>query len=184
MKAHFIVPSDPISPSGFLATPRIACETNRIHEKAAMRVLPFFVKNALASPSNSCMSAATNTAPKVAFAQSAEPIKQKKLLLPYPVVDNYLLKNFATHQTVAKMNSTILRHTQPSSMSQTQNAVDLYVKSCKAADVYDGSTLNDIFIEGVDFSICHSHGKCWVSNPQAELSDIAFKTQPLLVIQK
>lgn len=42
------------------------------------------------------------------------------------------------------MNPTISRYTNPFSISQTQYADALYAKPCKAANVYKGSTLNDI----------------------------------------
>lgn len=48
VKAHFIDPSNPISTIRFLATSKLACDTNGIYERADTWVLAFFFKNALA----------------------------------------------------------------------------------------------------------------------------------------
>lgn len=60
---------------------------------------------------------------------------------------------------------------------------NLITKSCKLAVVYDLSTLNDVFIEGVDVSIPHSLRNNWLKNPQADLADKEFQAESLLFIQ-
>lgn len=62
-------------------------------------------------------------------------------------------------------------------MSLMQYADELHAKSCKAADVYGTCTLNNVFNERVDFSICHSLTKNRALNLQTELTDIATKPQ-------
>lgn len=62
----------------------------------------------------------------------------------------------------------------PSGMTPQQYANDLIAKLCKVADVYDESTLNDVFIEGVDASIQQSLRNFRVTNPHSDLTDIAF----------
>lgn len=74
----------------------------------------------------------------------------------YPEVVNYLLKKFVTDQAFVEYDATILRYMQPTNMTSQQIADDLIAKSCKVADVYEQSTLNDVSIEGVDASIRHS----------------------------
>lgn len=69
---------------------------------------------------------------------------------------NYLFKKFASDKEISKMNAAVLRYIQLDSLPPMQYADDLDAKSCKIADAYNDSTLNDIFIEGVDFSICNS----------------------------
>lgn len=44
IKASIFVSFDPISIMGVLSTFQLACDTNRIHERAAMQLLPFFMK--------------------------------------------------------------------------------------------------------------------------------------------
>lgn len=56
--------------------------------------------------------------------------------------------------------------------------------SRKFADVYDESTFDDIFIEGVSLSICHGIWECWTTYPQVDLIGIVFKAQQLLAIRK
>lgn len=55
-----------------------------------------------------------------------------------------------------KMDSAIMRNTQPANMTIMQYSDDLYAKSCKVADFYAEGTLNDIIIEMVDSTIYHS----------------------------
>lgn len=74
MKTHFLDPSDQISFIRLLARFRLACDTSRIHEKAEMWVLPFFVKNTLEMALYSRMYAATHIPPEIASINSVEPM--------------------------------------------------------------------------------------------------------------
>lgn len=65
-----------------------------------------------------------------------------------------------------------------------QIADDLYAKACKVANVYDEFILSGISIESVDYFTCQSRQEYWVSNLQAALTNIVFKEQSLLAIQK
>lgn len=63
------------------------------------------------------------------------------------------------------MDSAILHYIKPSSMTLIQYADSLYANSCKVIGVYDDSFLNDMFIEDVNSSVCHSFREYWVTNP-------------------
>lgn len=65
-----------------------------------------------------------------------------------------------------------------------QYADDLYAKLCKFANVCNKLITNNIFIEGVDFSVWHSLKKNYATSPRADPTSIASKTQSLLAIQK
>lgn len=49
---------------------------------------------------------------------------------------------------------------------------------------HEESTFNNILIEGVNFSICHSLWNYWAMHPQADATDVACKAQTLLANQK
>lgn len=134
MKAHFFDPKDPIFIIGFLATFELTCDTNKIHEGAAMWVLPHFVKETIANALNSRMCAEDRTAPLVATVRH-DKIRHQKLLRSYPEVVNYLLKKFATGAEIAEYDATILRYMHPASMTHQQFADDLIAKSCKVANI-------------------------------------------------
>lgn len=52
-------------------------------------------------------------------------------------------------------------------------------------DVYDKTTLNGIFIDEVDyFTYMPRLVRIWATHPHAEVTDIVFKVQMMLVIQK
>lgn len=57
-------------------------------------------------------------------------------------------------------------------------------KSCRVADVYDESTFNVFFIKGVNPFSFHCFRKYWTTHLQADGTDIAFKAQSLLIVQK
>lgn len=60
----------------------------------------------------------------------------------------------------------------------------LYAKFGKVTDVYDNYTVNEIFMEGADPSICHCLREYWIMHPQAGVTNIVFKAHFLLAIQK
>lgn len=106
MKEHFVDPRDPISIVGFLATFKIPCDTNKIHERAAMWVLRHFVKETLANVLNSHMCAEERSVLIAASVQNKE-VRPLKLLQSYPEFVNYLWKKFATEHAIAENNATI-----------------------------------------------------------------------------
>lgn len=61
-KVHFFDPQDPISTFTFFVTFKLACDTNKIHESAAMWVLKRFVNETIASALNSRMGTEDQTA--------------------------------------------------------------------------------------------------------------------------
>lgn len=68
-------------------------------------------------------------------------------------------------------------------MTTMQYAGDMYKKSYQISYAYDESTCTNIFIEGVDLSICHSGREYWAIHPQVDVFDIAFMAQSLPAIQ-
>lgn len=111
----------------------MAGDNNRIHEEAAMWVLPFFGKHALPSTLNGRMSQTTHIASVVASLYTAEPTTQKNPLCSYLEAVNYLLKKVANDQAIAEMDPAMLRYTQPAKTTLVKFADDLYDKSCKSS---------------------------------------------------
>lgn len=132
------------------------CCTNNIDEGAALCLPPFFDKNALVATLNSRMSGAAHTNPVIASVSTTELLIQRTPLRSYLEVVDYFLKTFANDQAIAEKDSRILRYIQSAHMTPTSYADNLYAKTCRIADVYNESFLNDTYIEGVDPSICHS----------------------------
>lgn len=69
-------------------------------------------------------------------------------------------------------------------MTCMQYADDLKANSGEMAEVYYEVTSNDIFIEEVDFSLCHSLRKNWARHPHADVIDMVSSVQFLPAIQK
>lgn len=95
MRAYFSDPKGPIFIIGFPATFNLACDTNKIHEEAAICVLTRYVKETLANALNSRRCAEDRSAPLAASKRNIES-RPQKLLRSYSKVVNYLLKKFAT----------------------------------------------------------------------------------------
>lgn len=184
IKALFFDISDPKFMIGFLSTFKLASNSSRIYEKTTMRDLPFLVKNALGTTLNSRISAATHTTPVVASVNKVEPTTQKKLLCSYLEIVNCFLKEFANTHAIAKTHFAILRYMQPAHITYKHYADNLYAKSCNMADVYDESTIADIFIDKVDSSVSDRLHEYCATHLCADVSDFVFKAQSLLEIQK
>lgn len=129
MKTHFFGLIDPISIMCFRATIALTRDTKCIYEQTGMLVLPFFVKNALATTSNSRIFSVTHIASVVVTVITVERTAQKELHRSYPEVANHLLKKFANDQAFAEMDSTTLRYTQPANITSILYGDDLYAKS-------------------------------------------------------
>lgn len=78
-KAPILNQSDSFSIIKFLVIFKLACDNNRNHKKAALCVLPFFVKNAHSTILNSSMPAAAHNAPLVSSVKTTKPLIQNKL---------------------------------------------------------------------------------------------------------
>lgn len=89
-----------------------------------------------------------------------------------------------TDQVIAEYDAAVPRYMKPTNMTSRQYADDTFAKSCRFADVYDGRSLNDVFIEDVNASVCHSFRYFLTQNPRSDLSDVAFQAESLLYIQK
>lgn len=118
------------------------------------------------------MSAFIHNAPEVSSVNTIEPMTEKKLLWPNSEIASYLFKKLSDEQAIAKINSAILRSTQPASMSPIQYEQDMYVTSCKVAGAYDETTLNYIFITGGDSTVCQRLREYWPAHPHPEENDV------------
>lgn len=90
-------------------------------------------------------------------------VRFQKLLRTHAEVVNYLLTKYATAQGIAKNDGGIFCYAQSSGLTPHKYTNDLVAKFCKVADFYDGSALNDVFIEDVNVSIRHVLRKYWAS---------------------
>lgn len=82
------------------------------------------------------------------------------------------------------MDFKVFCYIQPAHMTTMQHSNDLYARTCKVAVVYYDSTPKNIFIKGVDPSICRSLKEHYATHPLSDVTDIAYKAQSLLPIQK
>lgn len=77
MKANFSDSKHQIFKIGFFATFTSACDKYRIHEGAAMWVLPHYISETLAKALNSCICAKDQSMPPAASVRNADNQSQK-----------------------------------------------------------------------------------------------------------
>lgn len=159
MKAHFFDTSNPITIIGFLGRLKLACDTNKIHERAAVEALPYYVKHSLANGLHSYMCAEGRSA-LLSVSVREDKTCPRTLLQSYPEVLRFFLKKFVTDQAIAKHNVKILLYMQSANMTSRKFADFLIAESCKGVDVYDESATNNIFIKRVGASISSSLQDC------------------------
>lgn len=134
MKEHYLDFKESIFIISFLATFKLACNTNRTQEGAAMWVLPHYLHETIANALKSRMCSEHRTNQIIASVCNRD-TRSHKLLRSYLEVVNYLLRKCATGQKIAEYDAEILRYMQPANMNPKKYADDLVVKSCKVADV-------------------------------------------------
>lgn len=142
------------------------------------------IKKALTLTLHSRKSGAKNIAHVVTSIHLAERLRHKKHFRSYSKAFNYLLRKFVKDQAIAKIESTFSCYIQLARTNSMQYANSLCATSRKVAGVNDTSTLTDIFIKKVDFSICCSIKKYFTADLEADLTSTASKALSLLAIQK
>lgn len=110
MKAQFCDWKDLISFIGTLATFKLACNTHRIHDRAAMRVILHYGNKRLVNALNSCVSA-TGKSSHISLSFHSVDNGFCKFLRSYREVVDYLLKKFSTDQAIAEVDAAILWYT-------------------------------------------------------------------------
>lgn len=96
----------------------------------------------------------------------------------------YLLNTFATDQSIAEYNASIIQYVQPLSMPLQQYVVDASADSCKVTEIYNSRTLSDAFIQGVEPSMQHNLLGYWTKYLQPDLVETCFQENSLLAIHK
>lgn len=95
IKAQFFDPGDLIYIIRFLNTFMVACDNNRIRERAAILVLPHYVNETHPNTLNSHMCAMDMSSPIAASVSNVDD-RSRQFLRSDPEVGNYLLKKFTS----------------------------------------------------------------------------------------
>lgn len=133
MKARFFDPRYLISITGFFATFKLARDTNTIHGRAAVWVLPHYVNKTLANALNNRICAEGRHSLFVASVPNEE-ARSRKQLRSYTEVVNYLVNKHETDESIAIHDTAILRYIKQSNMNIQKYADDLIPKSGRGAN--------------------------------------------------
>lgn len=99
------------SSKAFLAKLKLLCDSKRVHENAALWILPHYVQESLTNALHSRMCADNQFESLVASLQN-EQNRSCKLRHSHPEVVAYLLKKYATDQAIAECSPIFLWYTQ------------------------------------------------------------------------
>lgn len=174
MIAYYFDPKKPFSTIRFLATFKLPPDFNRIHEEAAIWMLPYFVNGVPVNALRGCMCAENRTTPIITWVREND-AKSRKLLGVYTEVFSHSLRKWATDQATAEYDAVILCCMQPANKTFQQYGKDLVANSCNAADAYDEKNLSDISIKGVDESVRVSIHQYLVQSLLVNLTYIPFQ---------
>jgi len=163
MKSQIFDPVDPITILSFLPAFKTACDSNGIHEGAAMWLFQYFVKKTTKAAIVARTTAGSTGDGKTPGSH----------LTNYPAVVQFLLKTYATDEVIAEADAEINRYRQPDRMSPPDYAHNLWTKALRCGTVYDEDRLKGIFIEGLHESICQSVRNYWSKNGDADLQELA-----------
>lgn len=119
MKPHTFDPFDPILIIGSLRNIKLACDTNGIHECAAIWLLHFFMKTSVSSALHSRL--ASNQKARTRVSSRAK----TTTLSTYPQVVNSLLRTNATDENIADLEDAITTFSQPPGKTPAQYAEEL-----------------------------------------------------------
>lgn len=101
MIAHLFDPKDSIYIIGFLATFKLACHIDRIHEGETVWLVFHYVNETHANALNSRTCADGKSSTIAALVRNGDN-RSRKLLRSYQELENHLLKMFDRDQTIAE----------------------------------------------------------------------------------
>lgn len=161
MKTVVSKPSDPISVVSFLSNFKSACDSNIIHEGAAILLVSYFSWK----PANAAL-----WHPLIADKKSHQ---QRDRLTTYCYVVNYLFKTYGTNNFIAEAEVEILNFKEPFEMFAVQYFQALREKAIWCGMVYNKQILNTIFTEGLHTFNRYSLCTYWGANRNATLQNLA-----------
>lgn len=139
-----------------LATFVLACSTMHIYERADTWIKYHFVHEILANVLHICM-CAEDRSPTIAATECRQKQHSRKLQQSFFEEVEYLLKRSSQNQAVVEYDASVLKYMRLLSMTLQQYTDNPFSKSCKVADIYDGSEYSGVFFEDGNSSIRHSH---------------------------
>lgn len=152
LESQMLDGSDTGSILGFLPVFQMNCDTNRIHECAAMWLFHFSRKTRRSPPQRTYLSV------------QLEPRSQKGKLTSYCEVVNFLLTTYATDDIIAAANMDIMKFEQPAGQSAVGYAQALWTKGLRFGPVNNEYRLKGICNEGLRKSIRQRFRSYWAKN--------------------
>lgn len=158
--------TDPIAILNFLPAFKTACDTNGIHEGAAIWIFHFSLRDpARVAPTARTVNKSSWTSNKSS--------RDTSKLTTYCEVVQYLLRTYSTDDIIAEVEASLMRFTQGDRMNETDYAQALWTKALRCGTVYSEEHLKGLFIEGLHEPVRKNVQSYWAELPEADLMVLA-----------
>ena len=161
MKGRHFDNRSPISVLNFLATFKRSCDINRVHEGAAFYLIANFISGVARTDFDSQL----NDGP------APEP-DDFDVLSTYCGAINYLLRTYATNETIAAAHGELVAFRQAPHMSAKAYGDRLLSKAGRCGRVYPRRVVRGYFVEGVLDEIRPAVRDYLAAHPKAHIHDL------------
>lgn len=169
MKVRFFDAKGIIFRIGFLATCKIACDTNLSPRGTGMWLLYHNVIETLANALTSCMCDDDKS-----FPVSTPDVTMMAARKTFSYI---FRKRWLSTHAVWSDSATYKRWTKTTEICRWSTVL---AKARNIADIKDEETSNGELTDGADACLSQSLRHHWAQSPLANLTDVAFQTEPLL----
>lgn len=107
IQSYIFEPFEPTSIIWFLSNFKLACDTNGIHEGAAVWLFNFFIKKSVSTVLNTRLASKHTAHTRMPFTEKTTSI------MTYPQVVNYLLRTYGKDENIAETEDGIIMLSQP-----------------------------------------------------------------------
>lgn len=125
----------------------MACDSNGIHDGAAIWLFHFFVKKSASTVLNIMLASKHKAQSRILL------VGNTTALTTYPQAVNCLLRTYATDEDIAGTKDEISMLPEPPNKTPSECVEELVAKAIQCGDVYKKHDLNGIFIKGLDISV-------------------------------
>lgn len=175
MKTSTFDPYYPNSIISLFSSFKLASDTNRIHEGVVIWIVHTSKKQQ------------ADAKPNPSLALGAESFrnhhKERINTLDYFHVVNYLLQTCSTDAVIVETDGMIMRFSQSPKRARIGYAILHWTKALQSNRVHEKYVTKDIFIDGLEESICKSIDLFWHSYSQAKMQGHVWLPSSLARVQ-
>jgi len=167
--------TDPVTVINFLDAFQTACDTNGIHEGAAMWLFQFFLKNPAQATVKARLAADSPRKKKHRIGSSSRRhlSNETEKLCSYVEVVQFLLLTYATDEVIAEAMNDLQAFQQSPSTGAVDFSRKLYQKALRMGNVLPDRVIRSRFIEGLHPGIRDHMRHYYAEHPKVTLGQLA-----------